>query len=64
MANIQFVVNVHSAQLGPLVITFSLKLTPGKDNVKTHNANSLSYYATTTHIRMTSFIWKGKKYVP
>ncbi len=56
LANMQFFVNEHSAQLGPLVITFSLKLTPRKDNVKTHNSNSLSYYATTTHIRMTSFI--------
>ncbi len=56
LINIPFIANVHSAQLGPLVITFSLKLTPGKGNVKTHNANSHSYYATTTHIRMTSFI--------
>jgi hypothetical protein len=56
LANIQFVANVHSAQLGRLVINFSLKLTLGKDNVKTHNANSLSYYARTTHIRMTNFI--------
>jgi hypothetical protein len=56
LANIQFVANVHSAQLGPLVITFSVKLTPRKDNVKTHNADSLSYYAITIHIRMISFI--------
>jgi hypothetical protein len=56
LTNIPFVANVHSAQLDPLAITFSLKLTPGKGNVKTHDANSLSYYATTTHIRMTSFI--------